>query len=102
MHSEYKTYHYIISIIVSVIGFLFVLSYGWTTYGTIVNRGGMNYSGYSYYNASKVFWVLYLIIITLVSLATPIVLLSLFINKSSPKHIFLSGLAFNNFFNRFF
>lgn len=87
MHSEYKTYHYIISVIVALIGLLFALGYGWTTYGTIVDRGGMNYSGYNYYDVSKEFWVFYLIIMTLVSLATSIILLKMFINKSSSKHI---------------
>lgn len=92
--SPFKVYHYIISAIVSLIGFLFALGYGWTTYGTIVNRGGMNYSGYNYYNASKEFWVLYLIIIALASLATPIILLKMFIKKSPSKHIVMVWIGF--------
>lgn len=99
--SPFKVYHYIISAIVSLISFLFALGYGWTTYGTIVNRGGMNYSGYNYYNASKEFWVLYLIIISLATLATPLILLKMFIKKITLKtHCYGLDWLFNNFFNR--
>jgi hypothetical protein len=94
MQSEYKTYHYIISVIVSFIGFLFAIGYGWTAYGTVINRGGMNYSGYNYYNTSKEFWLLYLITIALASLVTPIILLKMFIKKSPSKHIVIVWISF--------
>ena len=94
MHKHYKAYHYVISIIISIIGFIFTLGYVWTTYGTIVHRGGMNYSGYFYYDVSKEFWVFYLIIMTLISLAIPTILFLLFLKKASAKSIYFVWISF--------
>ena len=66
--TKIKLFHWLFSLILTVVCGIILIGFGWTAFATITERPGLNGSMYSYYNLTRLQYSTYNILVSLAGL----------------------------------
>ena len=86
MQTKLKLYHILLPLlIIPICSFVFV-TFGWSAFATITERGGLNGDMYSYYNLTRLQYSLYTGLVSFIGICF-VLLLTLYLFKTNPSKL---------------